>query len=122
MCFDIPKGAKELTAKEDIVCYKIIKKNNKSLFQRFKYSPNTTYRLKKKLKFEKDVYAQRSIERGFHSYCEHDRIDNFYSNAKIVQMIIPKGAKYYKNTGDNEYVSTSIRTGTLKKYVPQYDD
>lgn len=109
MCFVIKKGrhAKEQTAKEDIIVYKIIKPDNRSLFRDFQYSPNTLYRLRKKLK--KSSYG--AISQGFHSYSVKSLASSLYK--KRVKFVIPKGAKYYYNPVDNECVSSSIRSGDL---------
>ena len=105
------------TAKEDILVYKIIdSKTNESLYRRFKYHRNTLYRLRKRLEIQLNYY----VDDGFHSYAslgkakevENDLI--FHPFRKVVEFTIPKGAKYIVGRS-NEIVSTSIRSGSLKR-------
>lgn len=113
MCFMIPNHdkSKEYTAKEDITVYKVIFKDNSSQYRYFQYKPNTTYRLRKKLK----IINVKFIYEGFHSYIDKKNNKHMVvgNSHKIVKFVIPKGAKYYINKMNGEYVSTSIRTGDL---------
>lgn len=98
-----------LTAKEDITCYKILRKRGGKYYSavyNFEYKFRQTYRLRKKL-VSNGYYG---VEKGFHSYLYPMETDN--RNMVCVACIIPKGAKYYKGKqtfGDAGYVSTSIR-------------
>ena len=105
------------TASADILVYKLITRKNKSAIQEFQYTPNTLYRLRKKLKVvNREKY--NAVNKGFHSYrslVEATKKINAYNlnNMKIVKFYIPKGARFIY--GDrNEVVSTSIRSGNLK--------
>lgn len=117
MCLYIASGDVERIAMEDRVVYKVIQKNNKSLHQDFQYKPNTLFRLRKKLKIFR-VGDYNEINEGFHSYVNFVTAAKRCSyiltfNTKLVEFIIPKGAKYY--LGDmNDIVSTSIKSGSLR--------
>lgn len=117
MCL-VPKHFDEKTTTRDILVYKIIQKNNKSLFQDFQYEPNTLYHLGTKLIRIPGTFPGR-INEGFHAY----RGKKFVGSrlAKCVEFIIPKGAKYYLGF-DNEIVSDLIKSGSLTpiKYLNLY--
>lgn len=110
MCFYIRTNhEKEQTATEDITVYKIIFRDNVSMYRGFSYVPNTLYRLRKKLKIDHGIID--IIDEGFHSYSIKIPVSS--SIRKLVQFIIPKGAKYYYDPINKEYVSSSIRSGVL---------
>ena len=117
MCFHISnKNPNEQTAKEDIVVYKVLeRKSNKAIYRNFYYQPNRTYRLRKKLELCHSSFISTisNIHEGFHSCSTLDKAKEIksydWNYRKIVKFIIPKGAKYYYNQIDQEYVSTSIR-------------
>jgi hypothetical protein len=119
MCFTILPESKLLTAKEDIICYKVLYYNeNKlySVYRNFRYKINKTYRIFRWLKSdnEKEQLEFFSvISRGFHSYIE---IPRCYLENVVVECIIPKGSKYYQNYC--EYVSNKIKIiKIIKDYV-----
>ena len=106
MCFYVdPNHCKELIATEDIFCYKIINtvlKRGKpvlvSNYQRFEYKLGKKYSIRK-LK----LVNENAIFEGFHSYIKDKKF-----MWCLYECIIPKGAKYYKNINNNEYVSNKI--------------
>lgn len=131
MCFVFSKSASKLqVAQYDTPVYKIIRKDGKSLFQKFQYEGHTTYKLRTALKvFKGNQY--RSIDKGFHSYLNYSgalimrgRSASEYSG-EVVEFIIPKGAKYYVSPSENgnviEVVSTSIRALSLRPVSDYYD-
>ena len=120
-------------AEEDIKVYKALASENRSIFQRFVYKPNTTYHLGFNLSIqekEEDIrrllgaYKCTSyallVNQGFHSYITqpHENIINRGSATydKIVEVFIPKGARYLEGVDDFGvpcYVSDQLRTGDL---------
>jgi len=111
MCLYAIGGIK--TAKEDMIVYKVVRRGNISLYQRFKYKPNTLYRLRKKLVIIKHrLNPNPQVDAGFHAY-QNKWVRDVFLEEKLVAFTIPKGAKYV--VGDNgDIVSTSIRSGSLK--------
>ena len=114
MCFSISKNClKAKKAKEDIVCYKTLTSDMNSMYKTFKYKPNTTYRLWNWMFWQlkkKDAYD--SIHKGFHSFIKYQSAINdaeHYSLVLVVEFIIPKGARYFINEGNGEYVSNKIK-------------
>lgn len=126
MCLFIKGTPEILTAKTDIVVYKVFRgKDRESPYIGFKYKSNTLYRLRKALLIEKYMFGKGFVvNAGFHSFVSKTDAQNFCSNlmvhsiSSMSECIIPKGAKYIKGrfsgTEMNEYVSTSLRTGNLK--------
>lgn len=120
MCFVINKvHTSPKIAEEDIICYKVIGKNNISIHRDFNYMPNVTYPDVALIprKYE-DEYDTNFIEEGYHSYSSLDfACDRCYRiKEKVVLMIIPKGATYYYNPICDEYVSSVIRSGDLRNF------
>lgn len=113
MCFNIKLFYPKLVAKRDIVCYKVIDRDNRSHYYDFLYEPTKIYEMNDSLF---GSWLGR-IEKGYHSYVSLDDAvlssENDYST-KIVRMTIPIGAKYYYNPDDGEYVSNKIVTGYLE--------
>lgn len=111
MCFYVRTNhEQEQTAKEDITVYKIIfRGDNASIYRGFVYTPNTSYRLRKKLKIDCGIID--TIDKGFHSYAIKFPVSS--STRKLVKFIIPRGAKYYYDPVNKEYVSSSIRSDDL---------
>jgi hypothetical protein len=131
MCFKIE--GKKLTAKEDIVCYKIVRvKHFKkgtvvehwekihciikttgnyifSIYRGFPYILNRTYETK--FKYKVSLFGYREISSGFHSYISKEVAENKSSMPynMVVKCIIPKGSKYYVNNSKQEFVSTKIK-------------
>lgn len=103
MCFIIHEKHKEpKIATKDIVCYKsgskIAKGNFESFWQDHVYrqgSPKRTVKLV--------VSHRNEIQRGYHSFVKKP-----VTKLSIAKFIIPKGAKYYYNPTENEYVSNKI--------------
>ena len=108
MCFTITTPEK--IAKKDIVCWKLFyKKGEKtylSKYQDTRYYLNKIYTTKR---FGTDGYT---INEGRHSYStrkEAHRVGSWSNYVIAVKCVIPKGAKYYYNRGDKEYVSLAIK-------------
>ena len=97
-------------AEHDITVYKIVLPNIrgvKSLFYKFWYLFNMTYRGTFNIKLDGSEYC---ITEGFHSYKTKSQVlfaNKFYFK-KIVKCILPKGTIYYINN-NNEIVSNQIR-------------
>ena len=123
MCMHIRKERfYKRTAKEDIVCYKSVKKSDDenivlSVYYFFKYRIGRTYRKRKIVKprplFKTEGFK---IDGGFfHSYISlrNAKIDIRPGSGRIVvKCMIPKGSKYYR--GDDLarnlcYCSNAIR-------------
>lgn len=113
MCLET--DGKMLTAKEDITCYKVLRKRGEEYYAfnfPFEYKFKQTYRLRKKLIFHSNYGL---VEKGFHSYenCPFpSEIKTYVGEKVVVVCTIPKGAKYYEGfqpIAYKGYVSTSIR-------------
>lgn len=119
MCLKIKSGTRLHIAKKDIEVYKLIGKNDVSVYRGFHYKPNTKYHLRFPLKpilARLDNGRRRTVERGYHSYIDHECLGRCLgrgSRYKVVKFIIPKGAEYYVGA-DNDMVSTAIISGDLK--------
>lgn len=107
-------------AKKDIKVWKIVKSSYKkdyftSLYREFKYKRGYHYSLSKEMSpyitdnwgcSEKVVLI---IDRGFHSYIRKDGNRMHYGiDSIVVAFYIPKGAKYFKDNLNGEYVSDQI--------------
>lgn len=107
MCLFID-DAVETTALEPIKVFKVLRNDNTSPYRKFKYEKGITYRLRKKLKTQNNLY----IRDGFHSYRNmcgaRKEISLWDDRCKICVFVIPRGAKYYIGM-HNDVVSTSIR-------------
>ena len=108
MCLTVSSG--ELTAEEDIIVYKIIQEDNKSLHQNFQYTPNTRYKLQGELNPIVTASNLVLIKEGFHAFVN----PNYAIPALCVKFTIPKGAKYYLGKHNN-IVSNEIISGDLKR-------
>lgn len=109
------------TNRADLTVYKVLDTENRSPFFDFAYSPNTLFRLRAPLtgiySFSGRCYL---IHRGFHAYRTLKiarywagvEAERGYKSYKVVEMVIPKGAKVAYGT-EQEIVSTSIRVGLL---------
>lgn len=125
MCFIVDvEWPEELTASEDIICYKTVyrekpkfwKKNNrrgkyKSYYKGFKYRIGKRY---KNVPLIKEAYGSTYIiNKGYHSYIPSTYLPPLVGIG--VACIIPAGSKYYVNPSGGEYVSSSIKlVGELK--------
>lgn len=109
MCW-ISKELNKRVAEHDITVYKIVlpcTSGTRSLFYKFWYLFNVTYRGTLAIKLDGSEYR---ITEGFHSYKTKSQVlyaNQFYFK-KIVKCILPKGAIYYINNLD-EVVSNQIR-------------
>jgi len=146
MCFTIEsKNCKKKIAEKDIVCYKVVdikifsdKEVIKGMWHEFIYKLHKTYEEPKPFK---RGCNKIEIETGFHSYADikntiyyvkNSYVVNEYYDPKliktqqaktniflstvIVKCVIPKGAEYYYNERQQEYVSNKIR---LVSFVPK---
>lgn len=110
MCFYKHRDHEKVKiAKQDIKCYKLFETINLiyavSICRGFKYRRNKKY----KVWFFKTQSFE--INRGFHSWTKlegRDRILRDDRRENYLECIIPKGAKYYYNPYDKEYVSNKI--------------
>lgn len=110
MCFFIhPKHPEVKTAKRDIPCYK----NGYRIPTGFRPLYQVAYRyvlgdLNKIENWTGPAVAHLfgdTISRGYHSYSNKKRLSRGYA---CVKCIIPKGAHYFYNPEDREYVSDQI--------------
>lgn len=109
MCWKSEELDKKV-AEHDLTVYKIVLpciRGTKSLFYKFWYLFNVTYRGTLDIKL---VGSEYCITEGFHSYNTKSQVlfaNQFYFK-KIVKCILPKGAIYYVNSR-GEVVSNQIR-------------
>lgn len=113
MCFIPSRNVPPKIAKEDIECYKIVRKDFKPFYgySKRKYRLGKVYnaydgvRKLKKLKIVDGV-----IRKGVHSYIDIWWVFNIFNNLlkteKVLKCIIPKGTEYYEN--GEKYVSLKI--------------
>lgn len=114
MCLHTRQNVIEI-AKKPIKVYKVIKLDNKSLYQDFQYQPDTLYRLRKALAYTRVGDYGYEFDAGFHAYRDVNNLYYSYRN-KVVEFTIPKGARFIIGQY-NEIVSTSIRSGDLKSVL-----
>lgn len=112
--------AKALTAKKDIIVYKRFKNNPGywSPYQGFPYQKGKVYSVpgfsRSTGGFVGSGYTLR-IRIGFHAYISRGAARaNANAFEKVVQCVIPKGARYFLGTC-KEIVSTKLIIGQLKK-------
>ena len=112
MCFHIHSSyLEELTAKEDIACYKLLYPSLRSICEGYQYSLNTIFELNHDLRVDQDQDYGGTITKGYHSYTtiEATLASNLrHSMHEIFACIIPSGSKYYYNPDREEYVSNQI--------------
>ena len=107
MCFRLTKKQRIKIAKEDIICYKIVDKYLKSIFQGFQYKLGETYSIS-----EFPAYTQLNVRdvlliyEGFHSYINDPCA---LIGTLRIKCVIPKGSKYHVNKEEDVYVSNSIK-------------
>jgi hypothetical protein len=124
MCWKSKTKPKLQTAKENIVVYKVVRLNKniiESFTKRFCYKLKRKYELPALdlLFIPPDLFVSDAcyvVHEGFHSYniyadalLQHElvRFDPFsYVKTAVVECIIPKGSKYYRN--ETETVSNAI--------------
>jgi hypothetical protein len=124
MCFEIDEQHKEKKiAEKDITCYKLIIKNQNELKTPFMGSV---------INFGDTVEAYLEIfkyfvEDGIHSYTSFGKAfavkmrlitDGWASPGKliIIKSVIPKGAEYFFNSYDKEYVSSKMIYGKKRTF------
>ena len=133
MCFVIQHRAgnkSKKTASKDITCYKVLE------IRGFNHLPNIYlspyYQMSyyfKKIKLYKvknftyrisELGCLKGIESGLHTYSTLDKaklrlkvivmeVGSPDARFVIVEMVIPKGTKYYYNSNVNEYVSLGLK-------------
>lgn len=128
MCFYVMPGSTKQIAKEDIECYKFIRRKINSRELIGAYQSDYRYTLNRILSIDdtlKPIGSKyKTIYNGFHSYtCKrmiedklHSRKTGYrcrrngynYSVLIPVLCIILKGSTYYINTRDSEYVSNRL--------------
>jgi len=121
MCFTIHSNFKKLkVAKKDIQCLKFLQVDPRKRTTRAPYYTSTIYfkedsKKKRIIKNEEFSWVgERFIERGLHSYTididQNVKRSSSISLRKstVFNAIIPKGAKYYYNPDNKEYVSTRL--------------
>lgn len=90
-----------LIASKDITVWKVLEKNDRSVFRKFKYQKGVHYFQTGKpfsFRISENVsgFAFMTIDKGLHSYCSRTKAKSYLdTNKKIVKFIIPKGSKYY---------------------------
>jgi hypothetical protein len=112
-------------ATEDIICYKIIRKNMTSLYyNKFKWEFGKLY------KTEMQFYNSEQITQAFHSYKSYKDVREAYSRTTepcvVVKCTIPKDTSYYTgNHGVCEgYASEKIIINEIipvKELYPYFD-
>lgn len=129
MCLYVSSGIE--TCRADLTVYKVLKLNNTSPIREFHYLPNTLVRYRKALvletrsrkfsRFHEPLHWD-VIEGGFHTFLTKAQAVHYFGvnprapstrSYKVVKMVIPKGAKMVRGD-DDEVVSTSLRTGSLR--------
>lgn len=102
-----------MVASEPIAAWKMLTKNNRSLYCDFQYFPN------KKYDSAALIVNNYIVQEGFHAYRSKETAINLQGavsrikdKSKVAMFIIPRGASYYLGIG-NEIVSDSIVSGYL---------
>lgn len=112
MCFFIhPKHREMKTAERNIPCYKqgLRSLDQKIFFSRFYIYPYNLGQLNKivgEWPIHPPTLPVTVIQKGFHSYS--NRRYPSQQCLEVVKCIIPKGAHYFYNPEDQEYVSDQI--------------
>jgi hypothetical protein len=110
MCFETTKSAKAKIADKDIECWKIVKVDNRPIYQ----DQNPPYEIGKRNPDVKIEPYWGSIDRGYHSFRRKIKnVPYIYAGSYlrdhpecIKKFIIPKGTRYYSNR--TQYVSETI--------------
>lgn len=123
MCFIIEESnSKERIAEENIECFKVLLPTNFggtiSAFRGHPYHINKfLFPCRKKVSeliVEREMFSG-IINEGLHSYSSLQAAQERYSKPyNIFVAYIPKGAKYYYNSFDEEYVSTELVVTTKR--------
>lgn len=114
MCFTIDiKHPKKKIARKDKICYKLVTKINSKTFKPLFYNNKGFRYIINKLYQTFFTYCLSSIKSRFHSYSTLERAtyhkEHDITTGIIVECKIPKGAEYYYNSRDKEYVSNQIK-------------
>jgi len=108
MCFINTTGRIHIATK-DIVCYKRLSYDLRSILTRYEYILN---RRTPPVKLSPERFSKGyAVDEGYHSYMNLNEAKKhclFFRNVPIHKAIIPKGSQYMKSTKSNEYVSSSI--------------
>lgn len=106
MCF-INSYKRYKIASKNITVYKMIRTNGRGYYYNL-YIDGKTEKWKQGYHYTETDFPKASKNsfsgNGFHSYIKKPPFIHY--NTKIVEMIIPKGSKYYKNT--EEYFSSDL--------------
>jgi hypothetical protein len=101
------KKVEIITLEEDLIVYKLLAENFRSLYEDFPYELNKLY----KTSFKRVEIRNGEISKGFHSYSDTKRIEEIegsgdYNDGILVKCIIPKGTKIIKGrvSYDSEWV------------------
>lgn len=114
----VPEGSKEEIADKNITCYKVLKVAKgwfrflyfKAQYRKFRYWFWYENFPCKKVKLKQITLPgfHTQIHKGYHSYRHPVTTAELWeNNFVLVEFIIPKGTKYFKN--EMEYVSESIK-------------
>ena len=103
------KKVEIITLEEDLIVYKLLAENFRSLYEDFPYELNKLY----KTSFKRVEIRNGEISKGFHSYSDTKRIEEIegsgdYNDGILVKCIIPKGTRYYYNSNRKQYISLKI--------------
>jgi len=104
MCLVVPKSQRTKVAKEDIVVYKTLFKEKNGIYlstiKGFPYQRGYLYyQTGKKFTTEQSLF-DKFIYKGLHSFQFKKEAKKYLHRTKIiVEMIIPKGARYYYDGG-----------------------
>lgn len=121
MCFTRLNLKPPEIADKNIVSYKILRKEDKNICSPFKYKYKWKDKSVRKARLETSCLL--NINKGFHSCIDLARAIRYGRktvsckiDCYIYKMVIPKGAKYYKNR--TQYVSSQIRLASMKPIQP----
>lgn len=96
-------------ATEDILVWKVITKDNLSVWRHFIYRENKLF----KTQF---IQKEEVIYNGYHAYTSRKKAREEHEldiGEKIVRFTIPKGARYFMGL-NNDVASNMIKSGDLK--------
>lgn len=110
MCFTSKDQALYI-AEEDIVCYKVVSRELKSVYFGMQYEYGKFNH--EMLRYIRDPDYVIRVEAGLHSFNNINAAKKYlepfygiYRNKIVVECVIPVGSEYHKN--DHEYVSNQI--------------
>lgn len=108
---------KFFVAKKDILVYKILRSTNYAPYKNFEYEKGFHYyQVGKPFSFDIGYWGDKwqiAIGKGLHAYtsltaAQCPKIMFFNSTIKIVEMIVPKGSKYFISSNEKEIVSDNL--------------